>query len=284
VNATDAAGETDTRSPDHSSDTPQKEGRLVCANEFKGKVAVVTGGSRGIGAAVATRFARNGAAVVIGYRDAAGAADDLVAGLRGEGAECLAVKVDVVEPTETAALVERTIDAFGRIDIMASCAGVIHFGGLADLTPQEVDHVFAVNTRGQLLAAQQAAKHMTDGGRIILTSSNAARRAVFEHALYAGSKAAVDAIVRCLSVELGPRGITINAVAPGATRTDMSAKNAVRYQPPGLDMTAERWLSTSYALDRIATPAEVAGAYAFLAGADASYISGRTLPVESCIF
>jgi NAD(P)-dependent dehydrogenase (short-subunit alcohol dehydrogenase family) len=256
----------------------------VSSNSFKGKVAVVTGGSSGIGAAVATRFAEDGASVVIGYRTSADAARKLAADLESRGAKCLAVKADVVESADIEALVDRTIDAFGRIDILASCAGVIHFGSLADVTAKEVDEIFAVNTRGQLLAAQQAAKHMTDGGRIILTSSNAARRAIFEHTLYSASKAAVDAMVRCLCVELGHRGITINAVAPGATATPMAATNAIRYQPPGLGLSAKEWLSKSYALDRIATPAEVAGAYAFLAGKDAAYISGRTLPVESCVF
>jgi 3-oxoacyl-[acyl-carrier protein] reductase len=135
-----------------------------------------------------------------------------------------------------------------------------------------------------LFAAQCAAREMTDGGRIILTSSNAARRSIYEHTLYAASKAAVDAMVRCLSIELGQRGITINAVAPGATVSAMSAKNAVRYQPPGLGLPAKEWLAMSYALDRIATPSEVAGAYAFLAGDDGGYITGRTLPVEGCVF
>ncbi|MFD9698164.1 SDR family NAD(P)-dependent oxidoreductase [Lentzea sp. NPDC059081] len=254
------------------------------SGKLDGKVAVVTGGSRGIGAAVATRFAEEGASVVIGYRSGGEEASELAAKLEGSGARCLAVKADVASPEQTSALFDRTVEAFGRMDVLASCAGINHFGGLQELTPEMANQLFGVNTQGQLFAAQQAARHMTAGGRIILTSSNASRRSIFQHTLYAASKAAVEAMVRCLSIELGQRGITINAVAPGATKTDMAAKNAVKYQPPGLGLSAEEWLSLSYALDHVATPAEVAGAYVFLAGDDAGYISGRTLQTESCVF
>ncbi|BFU43959.1 3-oxoacyl-ACP reductase FabG [Krasilnikovia sp. MM14-A1004] len=247
-------------------------------------MAVVTGGSRGIGAAVAARYAAAGACVVIGYHRSADAAHELADQLTVAGASCIALRADVADPQQTARLINQAADTFGRLDILASCAGINHFGGLAELTPADFDHVFAVNTRGQLLAAQHAARRMGDGGRIILTSSNAARRTIFEHTLYAASKSAVEAMVRCLSVELGRRGITINAVAPGATATDMAAANAAKYQPPGMNLSATDWLALSYALGRIATPAEVAGAYVFLAGADAAYITGRTLPVEGCVF
>ncbi|MFJ2008573.1 SDR family NAD(P)-dependent oxidoreductase [Streptomyces chartreusis] len=256
----------------------------MTSGSYGGKVVVVTGGSSGIGAAVVGRFAREGASVVIGYNRGAHEADYLKEELEATGTPCVAVKADVSKTRELEQLMDRAVDRFGRIDVLAACAGISHFGSLSTLTPEAVDHVFAVNTRGQLLAAQHAAERMTAGGRIILTSSNATRRAVFEHGLYAASKAAIDAMVRCLSVELGPRGITINAVAPGATATAMVANNAARYQPPGMNLSAEEWLSVSHALDRIATPDEVAGAYTFLAGKDAAYISGRTLPVESCVF
>lgn len=256
----------------------------MTASPLRGQVAVVTGGSRGIGAAVASRFADEGASVVIGYRGSAEAAQELAARFKAAGVDSLAVRADVAQPQELAGLVDRAVDTFGRLDILASCAGVEHFGPLSELTPETVDRVFAVNTRGQLLAAQYAAARMTEGGRIILTSSVAARRTVFEHTLYAASKAAVEAMVRCLSVELGRRGITVNAVAPGATATDMAAENGARYQPPDLELPLGTWLAVSHALGRIARPDEVAGAYAFLAGRDAGYITGRTLPVDSCVF
>ncbi|MCT9083695.1 SDR family NAD(P)-dependent oxidoreductase [Streptomyces fulvoviolaceus] len=251
---------------------------------LEGKVAVVTGGSRGIGAAVATRFAAEGASVVVGYRNAADSAQELVTRLKAQGTECLAVRADVAEPADVEALLDRTVNTFGALHVLASCAGIEHFGALPALTPEAVDRVFAVNTRGQLLAARCAAPHLTDGGRIILTSSVAARRTVHEHTLYAASKAAVEAMVRCLSVELGRRGVTINAVAPGATATDMAAENGAHYQPPDLELPTSRWLTVSHALGRIATAEEVAGAYAFLAGPDAAYVTGRTLPVDNCVF
>jgi len=254
------------------------------AQSLHDQVAVVTGGSRGIGAAVATRFAAAGARVVIGYRSSADAAEQVAARCKAAGAECLAVPADVARPEQIADLFDLAVSTFGRVDVLASCAGIEHFGPLENLDAATIDRVFAVNTRGQLLAAQHAARHMRAGGRIILTSSLAARRTVFEHTLYAASKAAVEAAVRCLAVELGRAEITVNAVAPGATATDMAAQNAVRYRPPELDLPLPDWLAVSHALGRIATAEEVAGAYLFLAGPDAAYITGRTLHADNCVF
>ncbi|MGW3204253.1 SDR family NAD(P)-dependent oxidoreductase [Streptomyces sp. NPDC001135] len=256
----------------------------MAGKPLAGKVAVVTGGSRGIGAAVVRRLGTEGASIVFGYRNAVEAARELESELKADGIQALAVRADVADPKETGALVDRAVTTFGRLDVMASCAGIEHFGPLAGLTPETVHEVFAVNTHGQLFAAQHAARHLTEGGRIILTSSVAARRTVFEHTLYSASKAAVEAMVRSLSAELGRRGITVNAVAPGATATDMAAANGAHYQPPGLDLPTEQWLAVSHALGTVAQPAEVAGAYAFLAGPDAGYITGRTMPVDSCLF
>jgi len=254
------------------------------ARPLEGKVALVTGGSRGIGAAVATRFAADGASVVVGYRDAGVAAENLVQRLRARGTRCAAVQADMAEPAEVEALVDRAVDTFGALDVLASCAGIEHFGALPALTADVIDHVFAVNTRGQLLVARSAARHLPEGGRIVLTSSVSARRTVHAHTLYAASKAAVEAMVRCLAVELGRRGITVNAVAPGATATDMAAENGGHYQPPDLELDTSTWLAVSHALGRIATADEVAGAYAFLAGPDAACVTGRTLPVDNCVF
>ncbi|MFI1766608.1 SDR family NAD(P)-dependent oxidoreductase [Streptomyces sp. NPDC020800] len=255
-------------------------------SRFTGKVAVVTGGSRGIGAAVATRLAREGAAVVIGYRGNEQAAQALVAALTSDGARALALRADVADPDQTRRLLDRAAQEFGRLDVLASCAGIEHFGALESITPADFDHVFAVNTRGQLFAAQHAAAHMAAGGRIVLTSSVSASRAVFGHTLYAASKAAVEAMVLNLSAELGGRGITINAIAPGGTATDMAAEHAPSYQHPKLrgTMPLQQWVEVHGALGRLAQPDEVAAGYAFLASDDAAYLTGRTLPLDGGFF
>jgi tetrahydroxynaphthalene reductase len=248
--------------------------------EFAGKVAVVTGGSRGIGAAVAARLAAGGASVAIGYRDNLDAATAVAARLKENGTDVLTVRADVADPDQTGDLVDRAAATFGRLDVLVSCAGVEHFGALADLRPADFDRVFAVNTRGQLFAAQHAARHLGAGGRIVLTSSISAHRTVFEHTLYAASKAAVEAMVLNLAGELGARGITVNAVAPGGTATDMATEYGSRYQHPDLDLPTDTWLATGIALRRVGDPDEIAAAYAFLASDAASYVTGRTLQVD----
>ncbi|MFI1912838.1 SDR family NAD(P)-dependent oxidoreductase [Nocardia sp. NPDC020380] len=249
---------------------------------FAGKVAVVTGGSRGIGAAVAARLAGEGAAVAIGYRSGREAADELVAELKTQGAEVIAMRADVADPDETEALIEYAVAEFGQLDILASCAGIEHFDALENVTPADFDRVYTVNTRGQFFAAQHAAARLRAGGRIVLTSSVSASRAIFAHTLYASSKAAVESMVLNLAPELGARGITINAIAPGGTATDMAAEHAASYQHPKLagKIPMTEWLTTHGALGRLADPAEIAAGYAFLASGDASYMTGRTLQLD----
>ncbi|MEU6404245.1 SDR family oxidoreductase [Streptomyces sp. NPDC046985] len=256
------------------------------ARRFADKVAVITGGSRGIGAAVAARLAAEGAAVVVGYRGNREAAESVVSALTADGARAHAVRVDVAEPDQTEALMEQAVDRFGRIDVLASCAGVEHFGALEDIAPADFDRVFAVNARGQLFAAQHAAARMRPGGRIVLTSSVSAQRAVFHHTLYAASKAAVESMALNLSAELGARGIAVNAIAPGGTDTDMAADVASLYQHPRLRDTTPlpEWLAVHGALGRLAQPEEIAAGYAFLASDDAAYLTGRTLPLDGGFF
>jgi 3-oxoacyl-[acyl-carrier protein] reductase len=255
-------------------------------SRFGGKAAVVTGGSRGIGAAVARRLAAEGAGVVIGYRAEQEAASRLVAELRADGARAIAVRSDVTDPEQIRALIEQAVAEFGQLDVLVCCAGIEHFDALENITPADFDRVFTVNTRGQLLAVQHAAAHMRVGGRIVLTSSVSASRAVFGHTLYASSKAAVEAMVLNLSAELGQRGIAINAIAPGGTATDMAAEVATSYQHPALTGTVpmDQWLATHGALGRLAQPDEIAAGYAFLASDDAAYMTGRTLQVDGGYF
>ncbi|MEU8715957.1 SDR family oxidoreductase [Streptomyces sp. NPDC048663] len=253
---------------------------------FEGKVAVVTGGSRGIGAAVARRLVQEGAAVAVGYRGNEQAAAALVAELTEGGGRALAVQADVADPEQTRALVERAVAEFGRLDVLASCAGVEHFDALERITPADFDRIFAVNTRGQLFAVQHAATHLGEGGRIVLTSSVSASKAFFGHALYAASKAAVESMVLNLSAELGRRGIAVNAIAPGGTATDMAREHGAGYLHPDLagKQDLDDWLRVGVALRRLAEPSEIAAGYAFLASSDASYMTGRTLRLDGGMF
>jgi 3-oxoacyl-[acyl-carrier protein] reductase len=251
---------------------------------FEGKVAVVTGGSRGIGRAVALRLAGEGAAVAVGYRDRKDAADEVVAGIAAADGRAVALQADVGDPAATGALVDRAVEELGRLDILVSNAGIEHFGALEELTPEDFDRVFGVNTRGQLFAVQHAARHLGDGGRIVLMSSVSARRSVFHHTLYSASKAAVETMVLNLAPELGRRGITINAIAPGATTTDMSATAGPHYAHPDLPLDPAVAMRVKTALGRRADPAEIAAAVAFLVSDDAAYLTGRTLSIDGGYF
>jgi NAD(P)-dependent dehydrogenase (short-subunit alcohol dehydrogenase family) len=249
-----------------------------------GKVAVVTGGSRGIGRAVAVRLAAEGAAVAVNYRTRADAAESLVAELTAGGTRAVALRADVSDPAATGELMDRAADALGGLHILVSNAGIEHFGALDELTPDDFDRVFGTNTRGQLFAVQHAARHLGEGGRIVLMSSVSAHRAVFHHTLYAASKAAVETMVLNLAPELGRRGITINAIAPGATTTDMSAEVGRRYAHPDLPLDPSVAMRVKTALGRRAEPAEIAAAIAFLVSDDASYLTGRTLAADGGYF
>ncbi|MER7789675.1 3-oxoacyl-ACP reductase family protein [Streptomyces sp. NPDC097640] len=256
------------------------------STRFESKVAVVTGGSRGIGAAVARRLADEGATVAIGYRGNKEAAEALVAELGARGGRAIAVQADAADPGQTRALIEQAVAEFGRLDVLVSCAGIEHFGALERITPADFDRIFAVNARGQLFAVQHAVPHMREGGRIVLTSSVSASKAFFHHTLYAASKAAVESMVLNLSAELGQRGITINAIAPGGTATDMAVEYGAGYVHPDLadERDLSEWLDVLVAMRRLAEPAEIAAGYAFLASDDAAYMTGRTLQLDGGMF
>jgi 3-oxoacyl-[acyl-carrier protein] reductase len=224
---------------------------------------------------VVRRLAAEGARVAVGYRANAGPAEELAAEVGG-----VAVGGDVADPAAITALVAAAVDRLGGLDVLISNAGVEHFGPLAGITPTEFDRIFHVNVRGQLLLVQAAVPHLPDGGRIVLTSSISAYLGVAEHTLYAASKAAVAALAQQLAVELAGRGIAVNAIAAGGTRTDMAAEVADRYVPRGLDVEPEAYFRAVSALGRLAEPAEIAAVVAFLASADAGYVTGRTIQAD----
>lgn len=249
--------------------------------KLEGKVAIVTGSSRGIGKAIALKLVQEGAKVVINYSSKPEKAEEVIRQIQQQGGDVIAVQADMSQVDQIQQLVTTTVEKYGQLDILVSNAGVEHFGKLEDITPQDFERVFSINVAGQLFAAQAAAQHLSSGGRIVLTSSVSAKIAVFYHTLYAASKAAVSAMVLNLAPELGERGITINAIAPGGTATDIAKENGKLYTHPALrDAPPDALLKSKTSLQRLAQPEEIAAAVTFLVSDEASYISGSTLAVD----
>ena len=246
-----------------------------------GKKALVTGGSRGIGAAIVRKLVAEGASVALNYRTNAEQAKELVHELDSATTRVVAVQGDVGDPTAIRTLVTSAAEELGGLDIAVSNAGVEHFGSLAEITAEDFARVFDTNVRGQLFVAQAAAAVLPSGGRIVLTSSASTKMPVRHHTLYAASKAAVSTMVSNLALELAEQGITINAVSPGGTATDMSAQAGADYVHPLLrNLSPDILIRTGTALGRMAEPAEIAAAVAFLVSPESSYVTGSTLDVD----
>lgn len=242
-------------------------------NPLSGKIALVTGGSRGIGAAIARALARDGADVAISYVASGARARDVVDGLRRQGVRAEAFQADQAHQHEVGNLIARVVDTFGRIDILVNNAGVLVTGPVHDRANnlEALERQFDVNVRGVAAAVRAAAPLMQEGGRIISIGSIAGETAPFAGlADYAATKGAVAAFTRGWARDLGPRGITVNTVQPGPIDTDMN--------PLEGEMAAA--VTSSTALGRFGTAGEVAAAVAFLASPSAGYITGATLNVD----
>ncbi|MFG3712254.1 SDR family NAD(P)-dependent oxidoreductase [Micromonospora sp. NPDC047730] len=238
---------------------------------LNGKVALVTGGTRGIGAAVALRLAQDGADVAITYEHSTDRAAVVVKQVEALGRRALAVRADSADPAAVRDAVDRTAAELGRLDILVNNAGVFLVGPVTELGDDEVERTLAVNVRAPFLAAQAAARHLTEGGRIINIGSNVGERAVFPGlSLYSMSKTALVGLTRGLARELGPRGITANLVNPGPTDTDANPAD-------GPNAAA---IAGFTALGRYAAPADIAATVAHLAGAEAGYVTGAVVNVD----
>ncbi|WGF87792.1 SDR family NAD(P)-dependent oxidoreductase [Marinivivus vitaminiproducens] len=236
-----------------------------------GKVAIVTGGSRGIGAAVARTLAARGAAVVVGYGKGAEAAEAVAADIRAANGRATVSGGDVREPAAADAAVTAALDTFGRLDILVTAAGVSVSSPLAEIDTAQVRDAFDINVLGTVLAIQAAAPHLPEGGRIVTFASRLALNPLPGSAIYAASKAAVIGLTQTVALELGGRGITVNAVAPGMIETDMT-REAVRARGAAV--------ATATPLGRIGQPDDVAGIVAFLVSDDARWMTGRTLRAD----
>ncbi len=243
----------------------------MSSNKLAGKVALVTGGSRGIGAAIAKRLAADGAAVAITYTSAPAKADEVVGAIKSTGGRALAIRADSADATAVKNAVAETVRTLGRLDVLVNNAGIAVIAPIEKFSLEDFDRLVAVNVRGVFVAAQEASRHMTEGGRIITIGSvNADRMPFVGGSVYAMTKAAVAGLTRGLARDLGPRGITVNTVQPGPVDTDMN---------PATGPFAES-LKSLLALSRYGHGDEVAGMVAYLASPEAGFVTGASLTID----
>jgi 3-oxoacyl-[acyl-carrier protein] reductase len=242
---------------------------------LRGKVALITGGSRGIGAAIARRFAASGSGVAIGYQARSNAAASLAAEITGAGGQCLAVQGDITDADAARRIATDTVARFGRIDILVNCAGIAPYRPLGAMDAAFIRAMLDANVLGTVLVTQAVLAHLTaPGGRIINFASAMAFRPVPTSSVYAASKAAVVTLTHAWSKELGPRGITVNAIAPGVIETEMTTA-----------ILTERGAGIVAAtpLGRIGQTDDIAGIALFLCSSDAGWITGRTIIADGGI-
>ncbi|MES2596641.1 MAG: 3-oxoacyl-ACP reductase family protein [Verrucomicrobiota bacterium] len=239
--------------------------------KLAGKTALITGGSRGIGAGIAKRLAAEGAAVAFTYASAAGKADEVVKAIESVGGRALAIQSDAADASAVVQAIAQTIQTFGSIDILVNNAAFLSVAPLDKFTLEDFDRSVAVNVRAVFVASQEAARHMVEGGRIItIGSTNADRMPFAGGGVYAMTKAAIVGLTKGLARDLGPRGITINNVQPGPINTDMN---------PDSGPFAET-MKGFMALPRYGHVDEVAAMVAYLAGPEAAFITGASLTID----
>ncbi len=263
-----------------TSGIPSNEHTQSAPKTLAGKVALVTGASRGIGAGIALELGSRGASVVVNYVKTKSSADEIVQQIEKFGSKAVAIQADVSRVSEITRLFEEAKKHFGKIDIVMSNSGTESFDKTEDITEERFDYVFGLNIRAQFFVGQHAYKYCEEGGRLILMSSIAAGLlGVRNHALYSGSKSAVNGITKSFATDFGNRGMTCNAIAPGGVKSDMFTEVAWRYIP-GADGTwtadaIETAMANHCPMDRCALPLDVARVVAFLASEDAGWVNGK---------
>jgi 3-oxoacyl-[acyl-carrier protein] reductase len=238
-------------------------------SEQNGKVAIVTGASRGIGSAVAERLARDGFSVIVNYSGSMDAADALVRKIGEGGGRALAVKADVSDARAVREMFETTVSKFGGVDVLVNNAGIMTQSNIADTDDASFDKQIAINLKGTFNAMREGAQRLRSGGRIINFSSSVVGLLQPTYGVYAGTKAAVEAMTSVLAKELRGRNITVNAVAPGPTATDLFLK--------GKPQAVVDHLAKLAPLERLGEPDDIARAVSFLAGPDGAWINAQVL-------
>ena len=241
------------------------------SEQLKGKVAVVTGASKGIGASIATHLAAAGAAVVVNYASSKSAAELVVAEITGKGGKAIAVQADLSKPEDVERLFAETAKTFDHVDILVNNAGIYQFAPLEETTPELFHKMYDLNVLGLLLACKHAVGLMRDGGSIVNISSVAATSTFPASSIYGSSKSAVDGITRMLANELGPRKIRVNSVNPGMIETEGFHAAGIAES----DMRKETEAQTP--LGRIGQPVDIARVVLFLASPDSGWVTGETI-------
>jgi 3-oxoacyl-[acyl-carrier protein] reductase len=234
-----------------------------------GKVALITGASRGIGRAIALRLGREGAAVVVNYSGNLEAARETVAAVEEASGRAVPVQADVGQVAEVERLFDETIRHLGRLDILVNNAGVLFNKPLAEVTEEEFDRIFAVNVKGTFFTCQQAARRMAEGGRIINLSSSTTALMLPTYAAYVATKGAVEQLSHVLAKELGPRGITVNVISPGPTDTELFGQGKT-------EQDKQRFAQMA-ALGRLGRPEDIADVVALLVSEEARWITGQNI-------
>jgi 3-oxoacyl-[acyl-carrier protein] reductase len=241
------------------------------SKKLSGKVALVTGASRGIGAAIAKRLATEGAAVAITYSSSPKKADEVVRAIEGAGGKALAIQADAADEKAVRAAVAKTVSTFGGIDILVNNAGVALLSPIEKFTIEDFDKSVAVNIRSVFIATQEASRHLRDDGRIIhIGSTNSDRMPFAGGSVYALTKAAIVGFTKGLARDLAPRRITVNNIQPGPVNTDMNPENGPFAES----------LKSLMALKRYGTADEIAGMVSYLASAEAAYVTGASLLID----
>jgi 3-oxoacyl-[acyl-carrier protein] reductase len=240
--------------------------------KFAEKVVLVTGASKGIGRSIAEQFAGYGAKVVVNYNSNEKKAEEVVFRIRENGGEAIAIQANISRVTEIQRLFATVLQNYGRIDILVNNAGVIITKAIEQITEEDFDQIFETNVKGTFFACQQAAIHMSPGGRIINFSTSVTGSMFPQYSIYAGSKGAVEQFTRQLAKEIGPKGITINAVAPGPTNTElfMQGKSEAQIEV----------LTRMNAFNRLGETEDITGTVLFLASEEARWITGQTIRVN----
>jgi 3-oxoacyl-[acyl-carrier protein] reductase len=244
------------------------------SQRLTGKVAVVTGASKGIGAAVAEHLAGEGAAVVVNYASSKAGADRVVAAIAGKGGRAVAVQADVAKPADVRRLFAEAKKAFGRLDVLVNNAGIYEFAPLENVTPEHFHKQFDLNVLGLILATQEAVKLFgPGGGSVVNISSVVATSAPPTTSVYSATKAAVDAVTRSLAKELGPRKVRVNSINPGMVETEGTTSAGLTAD----ESDFRKQFEAQAPLGRIGQPQDIGPAAVFLASDDSGWITGETL-------
>jgi len=245
------------------------------SKKLAGKVALVTGASKGIGASIATHLAAEGAAVVVNYSSSKEGADRVVADIVSKGGKAVAMQANLSRPEEVKRLFQETRKAFDRLDILVNNAGIYEFAALEEITPDHFHKTFDLNVLGLILASQEAARHFgSAGGSIVNISSVVATSAPPGTSVYSASKAAVNAVTRSLAQELGPRKIRVNAINPGMVETEGLKAGGIS------ESDLRKQVESQTPLGRIGQPQDIAPAVVFFASPDSAWITGETLYIS----